>query len=407
MARKATGSAYEQDGRFYALVSVKGAGGRSRRIPKRCPPKVKSLDQARAWSAWLAEQLALGKLVLDEPASPASEPAKPETFRQWCERWLQAREARHLASVKDDASRLRTHIWPAIGDIPMTSVTTADLERLVAALDARIHAATLSWRTARNIWAVVTKAFDDARKSKDLSLRVRQDNPATDVAPPDEGVTKAKVYLYPSEVMAVFHQADVPVRWKRLVALSVYLYVRAGELEALEWEDLDLARGIIHVHRSVDRYRDVGKVKSTKSSAGRRFQVEAEILPLLRVMRDEAGGTEARGRVVKMPPAEDLAERLRQYLEWAQVKRAELHTPVSDPTRKRITWHDLRATGITWRAVRGDDPIKIQASAGHANFGTTQIYIREAEALASAFGTVFPPLPESVLRPDEASRRSV
>ena len=57
-----------------------------------------------------------------------------------------------------------------------------------------------------------------------------------------------------------------------------------------------------------------------------------------------------------------------------------LHVAVSDPTRKRLSWHDLRATGITWRAVRGDEPLKIQRAAWHSSFETTQEYIREAEA---------------------------
>jgi hypothetical protein len=31
--------------------------------------------------------------------------------------------------------------------------------------------------------------------------------------------------------------------------------------------------------------------------------------------------------------------------------------------------------------------------AGHSNFGTTQIYVRTAEAIRDGFGDVFPPLP--------------
>lgn len=48
---------------------------------------------------------------------------------------------------------------------------------------------------------------------------------------------------------------------------------------------------------------------------------------------------------------------------------------------KWITFHDLRATGITWMAVRGDDPLKIKQRAGHASLSTTEGYIRLAEEL--------------------------
>jgi integrase len=73
-----------------------------------------------------------------------------------------------------------------------------------------------------------------------------------------------------------------------------------------------------------------------------------------------------------------MARNLRRWLWKAGVRRPELHQ--GSPTRKPLTWHDLRATGATWMAVRGDDPLKIKQRCGHASFTTTEIYIREAEA---------------------------
>jgi hypothetical protein len=73
------------------------------------------------------------------------------------------------------------------------------------------------------------------------------------------------------------------------------------------------------------------------------------------------------------------------------VKRPQLFT--NDTRHKHITWHDLRATGITWIAVGGDDPLRIKQRAGHATFSTTEGYIREAENLREGFGSPFPQLP--------------
>ncbi|WP_394826137.1 site-specific integrase [Pendulispora albinea] len=66
---------------------------------------------------------------------------------------------------------------------------------------------------------------------------------------------------------------------------------------------------------------------------------------------------------------------------------------IRDAQRKNITFHDLRATGITWMAVRGDDPLRIKQRAGHKSFSTTEGYIREAENLSVGFGKPFPSLP--------------
>jgi integrase len=38
-----------------------------------------------------------------------------------------------------------------------------------------------------------------------------------------------------------------------MFAIATYLYARAGEVNALRWEDVDLERAIVHLHQSVDR----------------------------------------------------------------------------------------------------------------------------------------------------------
>jgi hypothetical protein len=194
-----------------------------------------------------------------------------------------------------------------------------------------------------------------------------------------------------------------------MIALAVYLYLRAGEVEALRWSDVDLDHGVINVNRGIDRLRE--KEKSTKGKLARRFAIEENLLPLLRAMKAKA---DPDARVIRMVCGQSLARILRRYLTFAGVTRPELF--VDDETRKPMTFHDLRATGITWMAIRGDDPLKIMRRAGHANFGTTQRYVREAEQLAGRFEAVFPPLPASLLgdgghddpsrnRQDDAERR--
>ena len=111
------------------------------------------------------------------------------------------------------------------------------------------------------------------------------------------------------------------------------------------------------------------------------------------VLRAES--VQARGKRAKhvlwMPDHEDRAILLLQHLQTAQVTRAELFE--SDAHRKHVTFHDLRATGITWSAARGDDPLRIKQRAGHKAFSTTEVYIREAENLREGFGEPFPTLP--------------
>src|SRR5262249_17919242 len=150
----------------------------------------------------------------------------------------------------------------------------------------------------RNVWSVVTKMFADAQSSKTAALRVRSDNPAAGVAGPDRGVTRSKTYLYPGEFLALVSCPRVPLAWRRLCAFPTYPYLRAGELEALGPEDVDVERALIHVHRAVDRSRN--GVKGTKSQLARRVPIEPALLPLARTLRQEARGP----RFLRMPSAE-------------------------------------------------------------------------------------------------------
>ena len=390
MARKSTGTIQRtKAGAWQAIITL--ADGSRKRLPPF--PKGTSEAMAREKAQALAERAReMGVKARPKPKAPAP---TGDSVSAWFERWSDARRMRGHTSVRDDWSRFRHHIEPLIGHTRMAAVSRRQIEQVVRALDDRIAGGRLSWKTAQNVWVLLTKMFDDARSSKLHELRVRDDDPCDGVASPDRGARKAKVYLYPSELLRFVACERVPVRWRRMVAVSIYLGTRAGELDALEWEDVDLERGIVHVHRAIDRSRK-GIVKSTKTGSPRRFRIEAAVLPLLRAMKAEGPGT---GRVFPPLKLTGRAEKLRAFLQRAGVDRAELFA--DDATRKPLGWHDLRATSATWLAVRGDEPLRILQRMGHRSFETTQRYVREAEQLREGFGETFPELPLEALKKAE------
>ncbi len=325
-----------------------------------------------------------------------------ETVAEYSDRWLAYRLERGLVTVDDDRSRLRKHILPVLGSYNVQTVSRDDVERLVERLDETVRTG-LSWKTAAHCWGLVTKMFSDACGSKRRDLRVRDDNPARGVHGPDRGVSRTKVYLYPSEFSALVACEAVPLRWRRMFAVTTYLYARAGEVNALVWGDVDLERGVVHIHASASR--TTGSVSTTKSGKSRRVPIERELMPLLRAMhceeRERSGEMVAMARVSSMAVTDrKLSRQLRRCLELSGVTRPDLFA--DDESRKCITFHDLRSTGITWCALRGDDPLRIKQRAGHAGFATTEGYIREAENLRETnFGTPFPPLPLSLITASE------
>lgn len=342
--------------------------------------------------------LAIAKLASSgqlEPSTPTGEKRTrttraAETVAAWSERWVEDRERRGLASAHDDRTRLAMYVLPIIGQRPVATVTQEHIEAVVVDLDKRVRAQAMHWKTAANVWGNVTKLFDDAAHAKDPSLRVRRDNPAKDLRGPDRGAKKVKAFLHPSEARTLLACALVPLDFRRACALAMYLGVRAGELSVLRWDDIDLEHGTIHVHRAFDRDRRI--TKPTKSMRARRFTFEPSVRPLLEAMHTEAAG---RGLVPDMRRFFKSADDLRAHLRTAGVSRADLF--VNDQTRKHITFHDLRATCLTWMAIRGDSPLRIKARAGHSDLQTTEGYVRTAEEIQGEVGEVFAALPAGLL----------
>lgn len=354
--------------------------------PVHLPPRV---NEAEARS--LAAQASA--LAFAEGAARDVVPGASETANAWLERWTADRVARGIATARETPGRWHKWIAPTIGHLPIARIGREDVERVVDRLDEAVRAGTIRAKTAIHTWIIVKAAFRDAKDAKNRALRVRLDNPTDGVHRPDGGPQRSKPWLYPCELAALMRCRRVPLRWRRLFALTTYLYLRAGEVAALTIDDVDLTGGVVLVHRSAKHTRRAAtggrgaRSGPTKTKITHRVPIEPNVRPLLVTMIAEAR-TEERTRLVRMPPMRELSDQLRRYLGWAGVDRAELFA--DDETRAPLTFHDLRATGITWRAIRGDDALKIQRAVGHTSLATTQRYIREAEVIGRDIGKPFP-----------------
>ncbi len=330
----------------------------------------------------------LGSAVPAALAVPAA--TSGETVAKYAERWLKSRELK-VTSIRDDRSRLRDHVLPIVGALDVATFVRDDVENVRDALDAKIVSGALNWKTARNAWGTFIKLCDDSANAKRRDLRMRTDNPATGVRAPDRGLRKAKQYLFPNEVLRFVECEDVPLTWRRNVAVAIYLYMRDGELRELRWDDVDLEHALVNVTHAYNRRTKTSKAPKTDAGT-RRVPIHENLLPLLRAMHAESKGD---GLVLPLSSERTMARALRRWLRRSGVLRDELFE--ASPTRKPITWHDMRASGITWLAITGLDATKIQRRAGHTTAETTLGYIREAESFAGdAFGVPFPALPAAL-----------
>jgi len=385
MVRQAKGTVEWRNGAWHARVTMPDG-----KRPWVRMPGIAQDDKATA--------IRMASVMSSAARTTGAVPAvREETVTEWFRRWRDVRIGEGISDAKKQHSQFTLYVAPTIGALPIKSVTKEDMKAVVARLDATVKdpSTRFSWKTAQNVWSFVARAFKDACDSKTDAIVVLKSNPAEGVRGPDKGTKVSKQYLYPNELRMLLECEAVPLWRRRVYAMAVYTYMRAGELDVLDWSDVDLEHRIIRVHQSRDRSRPKSKVGSTKTDVDRRVTIEPSLLPMLLAMADES----RRGRVLRMPPgggSDGESPLLREDLLKAGVTRQALH--VTRKTTKRITFHDLRATGITWAAIRGDDALKIMSRSGHVTHSTMLIYVREAEVLreTGSFGVVFERLPDAL-----------
>ena len=113
------------------------------------------------------------------------------------------------------------------------------MRALSRGLDIKVENRIIAWKTARNIWTTASQMCADV-----------------------QGITPDGQFLYPDEFLAFVRCREVPMRWRRLVALAVDLYPRGAELRVFEPRDVDLAHGNVHVALALDKKAD--EIKATK-----------------------------------------------------------------------------------------------------------------------------------------------
>lgn len=397
MGRKRTGTFQRSaDGTLRLRIPITARQGGETKTVRIWASADPSLSDAEAKQ--LAEQMTqhfAGRVVDPQEVYRALRGEQATTIRDFVTRvYLPTREGQK--THKRQVQWWNLHILPTLQNADVRTFDGEILRELVRRLDEKVsdENTRFDWKTALNVWGLVTKFCADLAESKDPKIRIRKSNPAAGVRGPDRGDRAVKQWLYPSELQKLLDCDRVPVSRRRRWALLVYFFARAGEVHGLDWDRIDLEHGVV----TIDRARDLrsGTVGKTKTHDVRVFPIEPILLPMLRAMKAEGAG---------FTGSDDGAIELRRDLEVAGVTREELFRRRSPNVP--ITQHDLRATGITYLAMRGESDDGIRERAGHTDFKMTQVYIRRGRRLAGAtLGDPFAPLPESLLDGSAKQRRA-
>lgn len=209
-------------------------------------------------------------------------PKRKLSVNDYGEQWLERKARRVRPSVASNYERiLGTHILPRLGSLLVNKVTRDDVERWVAwaervpMKDGRPYArdTVLGW------WRVVRALLRDAAAELNLGM-----DPTYRVQPPNpQAVYRRELRTLTAteleDLLANIKQYH-PGRYPEVYVLA-YTGIRAGELFALRWEDIEAATGRIRIRRSVWN----GQLSETKTDDPRDVALPDKMAEVLREHR--------------------------------------------------------------------------------------------------------------------------
>jgi integrase len=183
---------------------------------------------------------------------------------------------------------LSTYIYPTLGGLRLSEVRQPDLLELVE----QLQSVGMSASTIKNALDPVRVLYRRA-----IARGLVDANPTTGLELPSGEKRRERVAdpYEAARLVAALPRAEDRALW----AVALYCGLRAGELRALRWTDVDLARGRIHVERNlpIDAKRSDADAETgePKTRAGRR---EVPIAPPARdALLEHRASTEGEGYV--------------------------------------------------------------------------------------------------------------
>lgn len=278
---------------------------------------------------------------------------------------------RFLADKQDDLKRstlarytyvLKHYILPVFGAVLLSQLTANQISEFLR----RLQKNGLSGKSARDVGVLLKSILRYSAKKLDCP------SPGMTVELPAYRRKQIDIF-YPDEIQRLAQMImDEPMTTGIGILLTLNTGLRLGELCALQYKDIDLRNGVVHVRKTVQRIRSGDRtslmVLPPKSDSARRtIPLPGDMAALLqKLVQSHPNGENylLTGKNVPMEP------RTMQYQYRALLKAAGI------PYRN---FHTLRHTYASRCVERGIDVKSLSEMLGHADVRTTlQVYVHSS-----------------------------
>ena len=279
------------------------------------------------------------------------------SFTEVGDAWLAAQT--HLRPRVKELYRtaLHRHLGPRIGEIPITDLD----ENTIVAVIEDLQAQGLSGSTVRGILVPLGRILAHATRRGMIA-----DNPLRRLERWERPrvVRREMRILAPAEIDALL--AAARPMYRTLLATAVFTGLRQGELLGLQWADVDLDAGLVHVRRQLDRNGDYTEPKT------RRALRSVVLMPaLVELLREHKRDSAYAG-----PTDPVFATKTGRPMYFRNVTRRGLAAAMdkaglNQPGQPRLRFHDLRHTYASLLVAQGLNVLFVSRQLGHASAGFT------------------------------------
>jgi len=193
--------------------------------------------------------------MLSRVNSPSYRPGRVATFAEFADRWrTEVLIHRKPSGARAAESHLRCHILPLLGKMKLEDLGLEVQQTFVTRL-----AETVSSKTAANVTGTLSVILSTAKNWGYICEPVDFGK----LVMPSEEVKEAARFFTADEARQIILAAGQPFR--TMFAIAAMTGMRVGEILALQTNDLDFERRMIHVRRSVWQ----GQIQTVKSKASK------------------------------------------------------------------------------------------------------------------------------------------
>lgn len=302
-----------------------------------------------------------------------------QKFKDYLLQWFEEVQKPTLrpSSIERYEYDINKHILPALGHIQLRKLTTQQLHSFYTSKRKAGYAP----ESIISMHKVIHKALSNAVKWRLISYNV------SDGITLPKGKPEREAQALTVEQVRQLLRAAKGHELEAMIVLLLDTGMRHGELTALRWDDVDLDKKTLYIHRTESRLKQGHIEGDTKTASSERLiTLSPSVIPVLQAHRLQQNVAKQRAGAKWHDLNLVFASISGRYMEKVENTK-KFHRLLERAGLPSIRIHDLRHTAITLMQEMRLNEKAIQERVGHTNMEMTWKYTHVSQQMQEEIAT--------------------